>query len=247
MPSGGSRARRRRAEAQGPVEGAGNLLELLGFLKGRRGLIEFLQKLCNRKIQRIEKIDQNRVRIHIERSETIDIDPRILELYKSTRVRDALSRIIAEPLNRIGVDEFRTKSEGGKDGASIKKTEANYFEIPPLEDEVLGENLAQAHLQIVNLAFKEDNKWRFSRGDTVFHAYVDDSDFLAKIARNEGQFAKDDILKVELYARDVLKDKGISTEYRVRKVLEHRSAARQLQLPSVSPDEDGGNPKHNAA
>jgi len=216
-----------------------NLLTLIGFIgAGTKGLIALLKKLKNRNIQKIEDIENNRVRIHITREEIVDFDSRVLDLYKSQRVRDALDKIIAQPLGRPGINEFRAFSPQDKEPVIIKKEEKEFFEMPLLGDELLGENVTEAYLQLVNVSFKEDNKWRFSRGELTFYASVLDERFLNAINRNDVHFSKDDILKVKLRAKDMLTDKGMHTEFAVLEVLEHRSAARQLLLPVVDKDED---------
>lgn len=223
---------------------AANLLALLGIGAKQmgEGLIGLLKNLKNRKIQEIETIENNRVRIHITREETIDIDPRVLDLYKSQRVRDALDKVIAEPLGRSGINEFRVVSPETKDEVVIHKEEKEYFELPLLGEELLGENITEAFLQLVSISFKEDNKWRFSRGESIFYASVLDEKFLDAINRNEERFSKSDILKVRLLAKDMLADKGIHTEYTVLEVLEHRRAARQLKLPMEHDDDDNKSP-----
>jgi hypothetical protein len=228
------------------VAGASNLLQLLGLRDVGKGLIGFLKKLKNREIERVEKLGKDGIRIHITREETVDIDPRVLDLYKSARIRNALDKVIAEPLGRIGIDDVEVKAENATNSLHIKKDEREYFTMPLLEDETLGENVSEAYLHVVSLSFKTDNKWKFARGEAVFFAEIADADFLNKINRNEARFSKDDILKVELYAKDVLTERGISTEYRVLRVLEHRSAARQLKLPETK-TQDSGEPGRTPA
>lgn len=210
---------------------ATNILALLGIKDIGQGLVGLLKRLKNRKIKKVENIADNRVSIHITSDEKIEIDSRVLDLYKSQRIRDALDKIIAQPLSRIGINEIRVGTDDSSKPVVISKDEKEYFEIPLLGDELLGENTTEAYLQVVSLSFKEDNKWRFSRGESVFYARLKDDEFLAKIDKNEVRFSKDDILRVRLLAKDILADKGIRTEYTILEVIEHRSAARQLPLP----------------
>lgn len=219
------------------VTAANNLLGLLGLKDVGKGLIALIKKLKGRRIKNIEKLDDNRVRIHIDTREKIDIEGSVLELYKSARVRDALDKVINRPLNRNGIEEFRSLIAGQKEPVIVRKEEKDFFELPLIDDELLGENETEAYLQVVSLSFKEDNKWRFSRGENVFFASVEDTHFLGGINRNEIRFSKDDILKVRLLTKDLLTGNGIRTEYKVLEVLEHRSAARQLRLPMKN-DED---------
>lgn len=221
------------------VTSAVNLLTLVGFAGGGvTGLIGLLKRLKNKRIKKIESIENNRVQISITDEEIIEIDSRVLDLYKSQRVRNALEKIIYHPLSREGIEEFRASVPKSKEPVIITKPEKDYFEMPLLDDELLGENITEAYLTILNLAFKEDNKWRFARGESVFYAAMRDGSFLARMERNEERFSKDDILRVRLHAKDVLKDSGVHTEYTVLEVLEHRSAARQLKLPMEDEDHE---------
>ena len=210
---------------------ASNLLALIGLKEVGQGLVGLIKWLKNRKIKKVDKISDDRVSIHITSDEKIEVDARVLDLYKSQRVRDALSKVISEPLSREGINEFRSVAEGTNQSVIVTKEEKEYFELPLIGDELLGENVTEAFLQVVSLSFKEDNKWRFSRGKSVFYAMIKDEEFLSKIDRNEVHFSKDDILRVRLQAKDYLSIKGIRTEYIILKVIEHRNAAIQLPLP----------------
>jgi len=120
----------------------------------------------------------------------------------------------------------------------ILKEEKPYFDPPEIGDEVLAQNESVAFLQIVNLAFKKDNKCRFSRGEIMFYADIEDEDFLDRVWRNAERFAKDDLLEVILHTKDILGDKGLRTEYTIKEVVNHRPAARQLPLPIDKQDQE---------
>lgn len=213
------------------ITAATNLLSLLGLKDFGTGLIHFIQKLKNKKIEKVETLDNKRVRITIESSETIEVEGSVLDLYKNQRIRDSLEKVITQPLSKTGIDEFRSGVSGSTDQVIVKKEDKDLFELPIIEDEILGENITEAYLQIISLSFKEDYKWKFSRGDAAFFAIIEDKNFLASVTKNEIHFSIDDILKVKLLAKDSLTSSGIRTEYRITEVIEHRSAARQLNLP----------------
>lgn len=225
------------------VTACANLLQLLGIFQSD-GLINFIKKLGKDKIGAIDDIGENKVNIHIIRTETktetttkeeiFTADKDILVLFKNPKIRGSLEKIFTEPLNRPGIDEVKTISDESKEKyISVKKEESEIFTMPDMQDEVLGSNDSEAFLQVVSLSFKEDNKWRFARGENVFYATMADVDFLNKINNNEEYFSKDDILKVILNSKDILTNKGIKLEYKVVKVLEHRPAKIQLKLPMV--------------
>ena len=215
------------------LTGAATLTSLLGF--GAKdvtiGLIVFLKRLKNRKIQKIENIENNRVRIQITRQETIDLDKRVVDLYKSPRIRAALEKIIAEPLQKNGVEEFRSTCDNNAPPVVVKKEDKEFFDLPIIGEELLGENITEAFLQIINISFREENKWRFSRGENTFFAQINDNAFLDAIDRNEIRFSKSDILRVKLKTKDILTSKGLRTEYSILEVLEHRHTEMQVPLP----------------
>ena len=112
----------------------------------------------------------------------------------------------------------------------LRKRNRVYFKAPDIDDELLGETVTDAFLQIVSLSFKKDNKWRFSRGESVFYAAIEDKGFLEQIENNQIRFSKDDILKVRLRIKEYLTDKGIATDYSIEEVVEHRSAATAVKF-----------------
>lgn len=230
------------------IVAAAALLQLLGLDARtviKNGLIPLIKRIRNRKILRIKKKEStDRVTIIVEDNngdfEEIETNRNVLRLLKSHKVRKAIEEIVTCPLDRDGVDTFAVTDEAGEKSLEVKKTERAYFRAPEPEDEFLGETVTEAYLQIVSLSFKKDNKWRFSRGESVFYATIEDEDFLARVHRNEIRFSKDDILKVRLRIIETLTEKGIDTEHYVEEVMEHRSAARQLKLPMEEENSDGG-------
>ncbi|MHB8136195.1 MAG: hypothetical protein ACYDH1_18455 [Anaerolineaceae bacterium] len=217
------------------VTAAANLITLVGFLgAGTKGLIWLLRKMKNRAIQKLENIDEDRVQITITSEEIFEIDPRVISLYKNQKIRYSLEKIISEPLSKEGITECRISTTKENKPVIVNKEEKEYYAMPIVSEEILGENINDAFLQVVNIAFKEDNKWRFSRGNIVFYATILDKEFLTNIDHHEVMFRKDDIFKVSLLTKDFRSIKGIRTEYFILKVLEHRSSVRQLPLPKNS-------------
>jgi len=230
------------------VTAAVNLLALIGFMGGGvKGLVALLKVLKNRSIQKIDNIENNRVRIQITTEEIVEFDSQVIDLYRSQRIRDALEKIISEPLSRAGINEFRALSPKDNEPVIVRKEEKEYFQTPLLGDELLGESENIAYLQVVNVSFKEDNKWRFSRGEQTFFGSIEDKIFLAGINRHEINFYKDDILKVRLKTKDILTDKGMRSEYIILEVLEHRSTARQLPLPVENKKDDSDDEEKSSA
>ncbi len=213
------------------VNGAANLLALLGLNEAKNGLVALLLRLRGGPMQKIEMVNDKTARITLNLTEVIDVDPRVLDLYKSSKVRRAIEDAFVRPLRREGVSRVTTSSGGQR--RTVGKEEADYLVAPTPEDELLSDSVTESFLQVVSLSFHADNKWRFTRGqgEGIFYASIADEVFLRRIDRNETTFAKNDILKVLLRTRQVLGETGLRPEYIVEQVLEHRTGARQLKLP----------------
>jgi len=196
------------------VNGALNLVEIVGLVGGGKGLIWLIQKIKNRKITQVKEVEENRIVITIEddgQIEHIEATNGVLKLYRSAKVRKSLERAIYEPLEKEGIDSFKAMVDGKGESVEIRKPEREYFIAPPTEDEPLSQSIAEAHLQIVSLSFREDNKWRFTRGsgENAFYALIKDAEFLRQVESNEIRFSKSDILKVRLKTIENLTDNGL--------------------------------------
>jgi len=214
------------------------ILQLLGFdaLSISKGLLHLIKKIGKRKIKSI-KTDKNEREVSIIVTndngalEEIKTPKNVFLLFRNYKIRKAVEQIISDPLSKDGINKFVIVDSDESKSVEIKKADKDLYYAPDIEDELLGETVTNAFLQIVSLSFKKDNKWRFSRGESTFFATLEDKDFLEQIENNEARFSKDDILQVRLRIKEYLTDRGISTEYFIEQVIEHRSASRQLQLP----------------
>lgn len=213
------------------VDAALNLAGLVGLVgTGGVGLVKFLRWLRGRSIRRVIELDNGKVRIEVD-DDHIELERAVIELFKDIEVRRALDAVIRAPLEVEGVDSFGV----GKDRGSVeivRKEEAIYFAAPDLPDELINESEYDTVVKVVNVAFQEENMWRLAEGQTVFYAKIEDQSFIQDVQSNSKAFAKDDLFFVTLRKKQFLGEKGnVKTEYVVAKVNDHRSAARQIQLP----------------
>ena len=100
-----------------------------------------------------------------------------------------------------------------------------------MQSELIEDQVTEIHLQAINVVFQEDNKWRFTDGSNKFFAEVLDKEFIKQVHNNEISFKKNDILKVKLRTKQLLTPAGMKNEYSVEKILSHRSASVQIDLP----------------
>ncbi|PLY02752.1 MAG: hypothetical protein C0622_05230 [Desulfuromonas sp.] len=217
------------------VEAALNVLEVVGLVaattkKGRESLLSLLMKIQGRQIKKVVELEDGKVRIELD-DEHFEIEKEVLNLLRDYDVRKAVDGVINEPLKADGVDTFGV----GKDKNSVfvvKKNQSSFFSVPLLDEEVLNEYTYETMVKVVNVAFQDDNMWRLTEGDKPFFAKIEDGNFLDAVKNNDKFFAKDDIFKVRIRLRQVLGEKGnVKSEHFVEKILDHRSAAKQIKLP----------------
>lgn len=206
---------------------AKELLAILG-IGGGGGLIGLIAWIRNRKIKSVSRIESDKFKIETEDGEIRYTNEKEINLFGSLNIRKKIEAIV-RPLKNEGVEKIDFIAAG--DNTRITKEQVEYFTAPEAEEEIINEKDVEMSLQIVNISFQKDGKWRFSDGNATFYADIFDEDFNKKVQQNEKVFAKDDVLKVKAKMKQALTNGAIKTEYAIIKILEHRSAAVQIKLP----------------
>jgi hypothetical protein len=210
------------------VTGALNLLTLLGFVGvGGKGLLDVLRWLKNRPIQHVEKIDDKTIVLHVK-DESLPISNQVLQLLVNMEIRKSVEKLLT-PLRVQGISHFYTHFQQTQ-VLTITQEELAYFDAPILQEEVIEDFESITTLQIVNVAFQENGKWRFTDGAGSFYALVKDALFIERVQDSTENFAKDDLLKVRLRRIQYETDTGIKTDHEILEVLEHRRVGQQLRL-----------------
>lgn len=218
------------------VANAKSLLEWIGLIwdtaaktAGTIGsLIVFLKWLKGRTIKKVVLLDNGNVRVVLD-DDAVEAESTVIALFRQAKLRQALEDVL-QPLERDGIEEFAvTDQKQTERFLTVSKQELRYFTAPDEQPEMLAEDEVVMNLQLVNVAFREDNKWRFSDGNSTFYAQVEDVDFLNKVQSNE-PFARGDILKARLRRIQSLSGETMKTEYIVLTVLEHRRSGVQLPM-----------------
>jgi hypothetical protein len=206
-----------------------NFLTIVG-LPGALGLIAFIKKLKNRKIESIIIVKDNAV-FKTESEEIITLKE-VPKLYNSYRIRKAISQSIALPLKNEGIDTFQAKRKNSNDIISVEKNEADFFAVPDIIEGVIDEQIYTTFLQPLKIVFKEKskNKWSFTDGTSNFNAAILDEEFKKRVSENLEVFAKLDYLKVEVRRKQFQTEKGIKSEYEILKILDHRNNPKQQKL-----------------
>lgn len=200
------------------------------------GVIQVIRWLRGRGVTRIEPLENGVVRLFVN-DEHLDTEERVVKLVQDYKLRKALEGVIADPLEREGITSVSTV-EDNKVIVHIERLESGYFKAPAPQDEALSEDTYTASLQVLNLAFQDGNKWRFTEGGgSTFHAVVLDEEFLKRVQLNQEQFSKDDIIRATVRRIQKVTKDGLRADYEVLQVLEHRSATPKVQLKmSFGPD-----------
>jgi hypothetical protein len=120
------------------------------------------------------------------------------------------------PLEKEGIDRFEVRRQH-RTVESITKQEASYF-YDASGDDIVYEGDRTAALEVVTLSFEDRYKWRFSDGQSLFTADVEDSDFFDRVSKREISFGKGDVLEVILHTKTWREHGELKTENKVVKV-----------------------------
>lgn len=224
------------------VVSAREVTEHLGFVYGQGiaamgGVIFVVRWLRNRAIRRVVLLDNGRARIELD-DDKLETEQRTIALLRNFKLRQALEAAVTRPLEREGYESVAIATRPADGFVTIIKGERDYFVAPPAESEQLADQTATANLQLVNVAFKDDNKWRFYDGTTQFHAAILDERFVHRVQTGEENFASGDILVVTLRKRQWLEGDVMKAEHEVLEVLKHRRG--MAQIPLVFSDDVAG-------
>lgn len=210
------------------------LMEVIGWVASASGVFALMKELRNRKITRLERIDNGRTLITVDGEETIEASENTLKVYRSVKCRRLIETVL-KPLAQDGIDGFELRNPANfaddKPVESVSKGEREYCAAPgPGEAEVLVTPQQDAFAHIVSVNF-EDGKWRFKTDETVvFWASVEDKEFLAGMEGGKVAFHKGDMMKMRYHVEQRRCGDKIANEYHVDKVLELIPAPEQVDL-----------------
>lgn len=219
------------------VTAAANLAGILGLAGATgTGVVHVLKKLRGRPIRRVVRVDADNVEIIVD-DDHIEVEYHVLEVLRDPDARKAIEKAIYEPLNRDGIDTFAVQQDAQSAPLVINKNERHWFAAPPdPDDAVLSEDISEEPLQLVSVAFRDDNKWRVSDGVSTFYVAMLDAAYSREIELGNVRFSANDLLFVRLVRRRYLDGHGkLKTEAEIIKVLDHQAGARQYNLDIEDP------------
>lgn len=216
------------------IVNAHDLLKILGIISGGGGgyigVIGLIKWAKARKISSITKIETGDFKVELQDGEVSVRNESEIKLFSFISIRKKIESIIRTPLLKPGIDSVSFRDETGAGEQEITKEDSEYFSAPEVTKELIDDREIETHLTLVNVSF-QDGKWKFNDGSQTFFAEIVDGDFNEKVRGNQITFARDDILKVILIRKQYISDGAIKTEYALKKVIDHRSAAVQMKLP----------------
>lgn len=209
-----------------------NLKELL--FGATISLIWIIKKLKGGKPDKIERLSGDMMRVTYG-DDVFDVPLKLLRLYQDLAVRNAVERVVKEPLEKDGIDSFKV-IESEMTIIEVRASDIETFAKPEFEEKTILDDVRRSAFSIVSLAFKEDNKWRLHDGSNQISATINDPTFLQKVDQNEVSFSKGDVLVCQVRVKQSQTESGLKTEYIVEQVINHIPAPRQLSLDIPPPE-----------
>jgi hypothetical protein len=205
------------------------LANLLENVFGSVGLVALIKRIGSRRVVRADHPPQpGMIRLTLDDQTTLEIPTDAWTLYRTVEVRKHTREII-KPLEREGVKEVRFTATEPAEEVVVEKDDLPAFERIEEAEEPLLEAEQEMFLEIVSVAFRRDNKWRFSvGGGEAFWASIEDEVFAERVERGEEAFRKGDLLRCLVEINQTRDAEGLHTTYRVLEVRAHLPRAIQL-------------------
>ena len=161
--------------------------------------------------------------------ENNDVSIDVYNLFLDVEIRSA-ARDLVRPVESVGVDKMVVLPPGDSP-LEIWRDEVDWFDLEPSQREIVSELESTRIVGIVSIVYKEDNKWRFTEGDTEYTAVIEDEMFWRRIHSGE-TFPEGTALRVDMVTRTIVRPDAISTERRITRVREiiREGQVRQLDL-----------------
>ena len=188
------------------------------------GLFWLIRRLRGRRPQ-VTRVNEGLYRLTVD-DETYEVPMTLLRLYQDASVRRNIQDMV-RPVKEPDIDRFMLQ-DAGQTVEEVTKEDVAAFDTPEYQDLILDEVNRKA-FSIASLAFRENNKWRLTDGDSTFSVSMKDTEFQRKVNNNEIAFASGDILVCDLRTIQWQAERGVRSEYEVITVVAHRPA-RQLSF-----------------
>lgn len=212
------------------------LMDILGIgVMAKDSIFWLVQAIGLRKIRKVDK-KEDRVNIEFTDNSVINITTNVYNVYTDHESRSLLEKVVA-PIKKDGIQSFEIRNakdySDKKPTISIDKSVVDCFKTPELESPVEADNIFEQEMivKIVSLVFDENQKWRFSDGDVVFWAKIEDEAFWRTINDGRQAFRSGDRLKVRCkVVQHAGANESLTTERIVTKVIQVIPKPTQIKL-----------------
>lgn len=216
---------------------AANLITILLFVSGGSGalgLVPFIRWCKNRRFTVGAVGDNDTVIAETEDGSKVVVQQHVTNLLLGSGSVNITQNVynMVRPLEQEGTEQI-TFSARGHQPQSV--TEPDLPSFAPWKEEVIEQVEGvrkDMMLTVVQLTFKQGNRWRLSDGNAEFWAAINDEEFLKDVQARRELFGHGDILKCDVQVRQHIdQQQQLRTSYSVEKVRQH--------LPGPQPGELG--------
>jgi hypothetical protein len=205
------------------------LATLTTFVVGGTGLFAWIKTQRNRAIVKRERDPETgHIRVTFPDGTQVEVPAEVLALSENLSIRKK-ARAVIQPLLRSEIDRVDMRSDHEVE-VSITDSDVEAFTVPEPEDVPLTDQKIEMAVSIASAVFTEGNKWRFSDGERLFYASIEDWAFLDRVDKAIEVFRKGDVLRCNMHVVQVQRDGNLHADYTVLDVLKHIPKMPQLTL-----------------
>lgn len=201
--------------------------------KGHKCLVYIIKFLKGSRPDKIFENDDGSLTIIKDGCE-ITSEKKTYELYRNYKLRKSFEDLVSPVLSNSGISDVAIKHNNDDENfCMITKEEASFFACPEVQEEKMDTQACfETNISIINLSFKEGNKWYVNDGQSSFYVTVEDDEFLKRIDNRNIAFAKGDILKVRIRREQFIniQESKLKTENFIEQVMNYTVPSTQLPL-----------------
>lgn len=205
---------------------------LKDLIIGVGGLYVVVKQIKNRRFT-TQQAGPGHIRLLLDDGTALEIPSDVWRLYERVEIRRKALEVI-KPLKREGIDLLKF-SDGPRITVTVETSDVPAYQLPDVSEAVLLDDVREQLVEIVSVTFTEGNKWRFSDGQQVFYAAMEDPEFLNRIESRAEAFRKGDVLRCRMRIIQTRRSDGLHTEYFLTDVLEHIPPPTQMSLEDGEP------------
>ena len=215
------------------------IINLRDALLAGGGLFWLQKHLRARRVEKKERVEPGHIRLTLDDGSTVEGVPEdVWRLYERATIRKK-TRDVVKPLARKGVQRLDFRAEG-EVTVSVESRELDAFDVEEGEPVEVSDTETPKALQVLTAQFTEGNRWRFTDGEAIFTAAMEDGEFLDRVTHGGEAFRAGDILRCLIREVQTESEGKLSIDRQIVKVVEHVPSGPQLGL---APGDDDPGPE----